>query len=87
MSSERETIFSTWAQSPSATERERIERTINSIKKALSADDSLRTKSKVFVQGSYRNRVNVKRDSDVDIGILYTGNDILSRLSRRDVSF
>ena len=30
--------------------------------------------TKVFVQGSYRNRVNVRQDSDVDIGVLYTGN-------------
>lgn len=74
MSREWETTFTTWAQSPSTTEIERIERTISSIKNALSADDSLRTKSKVYVQGSYRNRVNVKQDSDVDIGILYTGN-------------
>ena len=29
--------------------------------------------TKVFVQGSYRNRVNVRQDSDVDIGVLYTG--------------
>jgi len=28
----------------------------------------------IYVQGSYRNRVNVKQDSDVDIGIIYTGN-------------
>jgi len=74
MSREWESIFSTWAQAPGTTESERVERTISSIKNALSADDRLRTKSKVFVQGSYRNRVNVKQDSDVDIGILYTGN-------------
>lgn len=30
--------------------------------------------TKVYVQGSYRNRVNVRQDSDVDIGVLYTGN-------------
>lgn len=74
MSREWESIFSTWAQAPGTTESERVERTVSSIKNALSADDRLRTKSKVFVQGSYRNRVNVKQDSDVDIGILYTGN-------------
>jgi hypothetical protein len=74
MSRKWESTFSTWAQAPGTTESERIERTINSIKNALNADERLRTRSKVYVQGSYRNRVNVKQDSDVDIGILYTGN-------------
>ncbi len=74
MSRKWESTFSTWAQAPGTTESERIERTIKSIKNALNADDRLRTRSKVYVQGSYRNRVNVKQDSDVDIGILYTGN-------------
>jgi hypothetical protein len=74
MSREWEAVFSIWSQSPSKTENERIERTINSIKIALNASDNLRINSKVYVQGSYRNRVNVKQDSDVDIGIIYTGN-------------
>jgi len=74
MSRKWESIFSAWAQAPGKTETGQIERTINSIKNALNADDFLRIRSKVYVQGSYRNRVNVRQDSDVDIGILYTGN-------------
>lgn len=74
MPREWESTFSTWSQSPSKTENERIERTINSIKNALNANDRLRMNSKVYAQGSYRNRVNVKQESDVDIGIIYTGN-------------
>lgn len=74
MSRKWELTFSSWAQAPSTTEIEKIERTIKSIKNALNVDDYLKTRSKVYVQGSYRNRVNVRQDSDVDIGILYTGN-------------
>ncbi|HDZ14689.1 hypothetical protein LCGC14_0592530 [marine sediment metagenome] len=74
MSHNGESTFSTWAQPPGKTESERIDRAINAVKNALQADERLRSKSKVFVQGSYRNRVNVKQDSDVDIGVLYTGN-------------
>lgn len=74
MSRKWESAFSTWSQSPSKTENERIERTISSIKNALNANEILSINSKVYVQGSYRNRVNVKQDSDVDVGIIYTGN-------------
>lgn len=66
--------FATWAQSPSQTETDKIEHSITAIKKALAASPKVASVTKVFVQGSYRNRVNVRQDSDVDIGVLYTGN-------------
>lgn len=66
--------FATWAQSPSKTETDKIDNAISAIKKALAADPKVASATKVFVQGSYRNRVNVRQDSDVDIGVLYTGN-------------
>lgn len=66
--------FGSWAQSPSQTETDKIEHSITAIKKALAADPKVASVTKVFVQGSYRNRVNVRQDSDVDIGVLYTGN-------------
>lgn len=66
--------FATWAQAPSQTESGRIDNAITAIKKALAADVKMASVTKVFVQGSYRNRVNVRQDSDVDIGVLYTGN-------------
>lgn len=74
MSKEWELKFSGWAKPPGKTESEKIERTIKAIRKALNSDGWLKDHSKVYVQGSYRNRVNVKQDSDIDIGILYTGN-------------
>ncbi|WP_102256740.1 nucleotidyltransferase domain-containing protein [Xanthomonas arboricola] len=43
------------------------------IKKALAARPALATVTRAFVQGSYRNRVNVRQDSDVDIAVIYTG--------------
>lgn len=66
--------FATWAQAPGKTESDRIDNAITAVRKALAADAKLSPLTKVFVQGSYRNRVNVRQDSDVDIGVLYTGN-------------
>jgi hypothetical protein len=66
--------FATWAQSPSQTEATKIENTLTAVKNAIAADDKLADMTKVFVQGSYRNRVNVRQESDVDIGVLCTAN-------------
>lgn len=66
-----ETIFAAWSQGPSATEQERAENAERQIRQAIQASDKLRNRNiKVFTQGSYRNRVNVKQDSDVDVGVL-----------------
>lgn len=62
-----------WAQSPGTTEEQRIENTVRAIRRAVENDDKLRYVSKVYILGSYRNRVNVRQDSDVDVGILYKG--------------
>ncbi|MBB6255744.1 hypothetical protein FHT05_000291 [Xanthomonas arboricola] len=73
MSAEWEACFEKWAQSPSNTETDKIEHSITAIKKALAAWPAVATVSRAFVQGSYRNRVNVRQDSDVDIAVVYTG--------------
>ena len=66
-----EGIFDTWAQPPSKTEVQRSENAIRSIHNAISHSSKLnQQRLKVFTQGSYRNRVNVRRDSDVDIGVM-----------------
>lgn len=70
--------FGSWAAAPSKTETDKIENAIAAIKKALAADTKVASVSRAFVQGSYRNRVNVRQDSDVDIGVLYTGNVFLA---------
>lgn len=74
MSSEWEEIFNSWSKPPSQSEADKIENAVTAIRNALDADDFLAPRTKVFVQGSYRNRVNVRKESDVDIGVLYTGN-------------
>src|SRR5438067_81055 len=66
--------FQSWASSPGQSEQDRIENAVTAIRKALDADDKLAGITKVYVQGSYRNRVNVRQESDVDIGVLYTGS-------------
>ncbi|SDX06954.1 hypothetical protein [Nitrosomonas communis] len=71
MSRDWESVFSTWGQSPSATEQQRAENAERQIREAIRASDKLKNRNiRVFTQGSYRNRVNVRKDSDVDIGVL-----------------
>lgn len=66
-----EDAFSRWSQGPSATEQQRAENAERQIKQAILDSDKLKNRDiKVFTQGSYRNRVNVRKDSDVDIGVL-----------------
>lgn len=59
------------AKAPSETEEEKCRMARERIEKALRAEfgDSIR----VFLQGSYKNRTNVKQESDVDIIVEYTG--------------
>ncbi len=69
--SEWENIFGTWSRGPQKTETERIENTKKAIQDAIKDSDNLKSRNiNVFVQGSYRNSVNVKKDSDIDIGVL-----------------
>lgn len=71
MSRDWESVFERWSQGPSATEQERAENAERQIKQAIQASDKLKNRNIiVFTQGSYRNRVNVRQDSDVDVGVL-----------------
>lgn len=66
-----ESLFSSWAAPPSDTEQERCERVICAIRTAVTNSPKLRArKILVFTQGSFRNRVNVRRESDVDVGVM-----------------
>jgi hypothetical protein len=63
--------FSTWAQAPSESEQEKCENAERIIRKAIEASPALRNRNVVvFPQGSYRNRTNVRQDSDVDICVM-----------------
>ncbi|WP_440616404.1 nucleotidyltransferase domain-containing protein [Cysteiniphilum sp. 6C5] len=71
MSRDWEAVFKRWSQGPSETEKKRGENAERQIREAISISDKLRNRNiKVFQQGSYRNRVNIRKDSDVDIGIV-----------------
>jgi hypothetical protein len=71
MARDWENAFSFWAQSPSDSELQRSERVIRAIRTAISSSPKLQArKTLVFVQGSFRNRVNVRRESDVDVGVM-----------------
>ena len=66
-----ETLFTAWSQPPGKTEQERCENAEHAVRKAVASSTKLNYRDiKVFVQGSYRNRVNVRKESDVDVGIL-----------------
>lgn len=65
--------FVNWAKAPSESELERCGNTERMICDALNSSAALRDRTiTVFAQGSYRNRTNVRQDSDVDICVLCT---------------
>lgn len=69
------------ALAPSATEREKAERTHNMIRDRLESDPILAKYSvDTYLQGSYKNSTNVRGDSDVDMGCR-TGDIFLYELS------
>ena len=66
-----ENDFNQWARPPGKTEDERCENAIKAVRNAVANSDKLKNRSlTVFPHGSYRNRVNVRQDSDVDVGVL-----------------
>lgn len=83
-----ESVFQTWGQRPSQTEQDKCENAERAIRKAIRASDQLADGSiDILAQGSYRNRTNVRRDSDVDICVL--GRDVFffdlpERMTRED---
>ncbi len=63
-----EGLFSLWAQGPGKTEQDRCDNAVNMIKSAIAGFVPLKSRNlTVFAQGSYRNRTNVRQDSDVDV--------------------
>lgn len=71
MARDFESDFRKWASAPGSTEEQRCENAIKAIKDAVRKSPKLGVRDTlVFVQGSYRNRVNVRADSDVDVGVM-----------------
>ncbi len=61
--------LSRWAKAPSETEEGKCQTTVSRITDAI--QKKFGTSVTVFLQGSYKNRTNVKKDSDVDIVVKY----------------
>ena len=71
MSATWEDVFREWSKAPPQAEQQTSENAIRAIKQAVSNSPKLsKRRIKTFAQGSYRNRVNVRQDSDVDVGVL-----------------
>lgn len=89
-----ESVFTTWSQGPSKTEQEKAENAERQIYQAIQNSDLLKNRDiKVFTQGSYRNRVNVRKESDVDVGVLcfdsyfsqYPDDNVKSVVAKREL--
>lgn len=73
MSRDWESQFREWASPPGKTEEARCENAASAIRNAIESSEKLSALGvKVFPQGSYRNNTNVRKNSDVDIGILHS---------------
>lgn len=77
--------LSRWAKPPSETEEGKCQHTVSRITKALRQKFANRVS--IFTQGSYRNRTNVRQDSDVDLVVrlddIYFANiDALSEFDK-----
>ena len=83
-----ETQFRECAKPPGKTEQDRCDNAVSAIRNAIEASDKLRARDvSVFAHGSYRNNTNVRKDSDVDIGIFCTNtllNDYPPGMNRDD---
>ena len=85
-----EETLSGWATAPSETAREKAENAERMVRKAIAASGVLGEHSiEVFAQGSYRNRTNVRQESDVDICVrcmdtFFSDFDFAGGLTRND---
>jgi hypothetical protein len=69
-----EDTFRSWASPPGATEQAKCDNAVRAIRKAIEGSAALENRNiKVFAQGSYRNRTNVRIESDVDVCVLCDG--------------
>lgn len=68
-----EDTLKAWAKPPGETEQTKCDNAITAVRKAIDASSTLAKRSiRVFPQGSYNNRTNVRMDSDVDVCVLCT---------------
>lgn len=62
-----EDTLKSWAKAPGQTELDKCDNAVTAIRKALASTALSKLSIKVFAQGSYCNRTNVREDSDVDV--------------------
>lgn len=68
-----EETLKSWTSPLSQTEEQRVENTVQMIKKAVTSYDKLSDYTmEIFAQGSYANNTNVRQNSDVDICVMLT---------------
>jgi hypothetical protein len=68
-----EETFQSWAKASGETEQTKCDNAVRAVRKAIDASALLKGRSiRVFAQGSYCNRTNVRTDSDVDVCVLCT---------------
>ncbi len=66
-----EDTLQSWAKPPAENEQTKCDNAVRAVRKAIDASPALKGRSiRVFAQGSYCNRTNVRTDSDVDICVL-----------------
>lgn len=66
-----EDTFRSWASPPSQSEQDKCDNAERAIGKPVAASATFQRRGvSVYTQGSYRNRTNVRLESDVDIGTL-----------------
>jgi hypothetical protein len=71
LSRDWEEVFSSWGAPPGETEQTKCENAVRAVRKAIASSAKLQQHEiEVFVQGSYANRTNVRKDSDVDVCVL-----------------
>ena len=70
-----EDMLANWSKGPSQTETAKCENAARAVRNALAGCDALQgVPTRVFAQGSYRARTNVRQNSDVDICVCYAGD-------------
>jgi len=80
--SQWEAVFGAWSQGPGKTESDKAENAETAIRKAIKASEPLKNLDiTVFAQGSYRNRTNVRQESDVDICVRLSEQSIPRHLT------
>ena len=71
MSKFSEETFKAWCRPASESEEQHISRAIRMAKDAVRSSDKLKDKKiEIFVQGSYANNTNVRKESDVDVCVM-----------------